>query len=246
MDVIKTYIEDEERINPLIHTTYRNRLYSITDFALTTFKNISIAPTSTITSKFYFDTDKRRLKMFQECTSTKPDISKYVLKTSIIVDIKSDNDLDILGFIQVNATENGEVVDQKFGYTPEDMEFIGCMVNRFFEINIMLMDYLPTLTINESSESVRTVASKKHGKIKYKKEVNLVRQIRLNDDWERKASQHHSKITCPAWNVRGHYRHMRKSGKVVYVHPHVKGKERKNPGMIVEKTYRLKEETKVC
>ncbi len=246
MDVIKTYVKDEERIDPLIHNTYRNRLYGITDFALTEFRNISIAPTSTVTSTFYFDTCKRRLKVFQECTSTRPDISKYVLKTSLIVDVKPENDLDVLGFIQVRATKNGEVIDQKFGNTPEDKKFIICMVNRFFEINIMLMDYLPTLAVNESTESVRTVASRKHGKIKYKKEVNLVRQIHLSDDWERRVTKHHSTITCPAWNVRGHYRHMRKSGKVVYVHPHVKGKERKNPEMIVEKTYRLKEETKVC
>ena len=30
---------------------------------------------------------------------------------------------------------------------------------------------------------------------------------------------------CPAWGVRGHYRHM-KSGKTVYVKPHVKGQRR--------------------
>lgn len=30
---------------------------------------------------------------------------------------------------------------------------------------------------------------------------------------------------CPAWGVRGHYRHM-KSGKIVYVKPHVKGQRK--------------------
>lgn len=33
------------------------------------------------------------------------------------------------------------------------------------------------------------------------------------------------KINCPAWGVRGHYRHYR-SGKVVYVQPHVRGKQK--------------------
>lgn len=246
MDVIKTYIEDENILDPLIHNAYKGRLYSITDFALTEFKNISIAPTSTVTATFYYDTYEHKLKIFQVFTSTKPKISKYTLKTVATVKIKPDNSFDVLGFIQVQTTGDGKVVDKKFGFASSDKEYLATMVNRFFEINIMLMDYLPTLIIDESKEKVRTVASTKHGKIKYKNEVNLVRQIHLSDDWKRSVSQHHNKITCPAWNVRGHYRHMRKSGKVVYVHPHVKGKERKNPEMIVEKTYRLKEETKVC
>ena len=39
----------------------------------------------------------------------------------------------------------------------------------------------------------------------------------------KKAQAH--RISCPAWGVRGHYRHY-KSGKVVYIQPHVKGKNK--------------------
>ena len=39
-----------------------------------------------------------------------------------------------------------------------------------------------------------------------------------------KRNQAH-KINCPAWGVRGHYRHY-KSGKVVYIQPHVRGKQK--------------------
>jgi hypothetical protein len=41
---------------------------------------------------------------------------------------------------------------------------------------------------------------------------------------------------CPAWEVRGHYRHY-KNGKVTYVKPHVKGKLRDT--LVVGREYDL-------
>ena len=35
----------------------------------------------------------------------------------------------------------------------------------------------------------------------------------------------HREIMCPCWEVRGHYRHL-KSGKVIFIRPFKKGKER--------------------
>lgn len=49
------------------------------------------------------------------------------------------------------------------------------------------------------------------------------------------------KYTCPKWSVRGHPRHY-KNGKVTYINPYPKGKERNHPEVLVEREYRFVEE----
>lgn len=46
------------------------------------------------------------------------------------------------------------------------------------------------------------------------------------------------KFKCPAWRVTGHPRHY-KNGKVTYIAPYPKGKERDNPDAFIEKEYRF-------
>lgn len=46
------------------------------------------------------------------------------------------------------------------------------------------------------------------------------------------------KYKCPAWRVSGHPRHY-KNGKVTYIAPYPKGKERDNPNAFIEKEYRF-------
>ena len=46
------------------------------------------------------------------------------------------------------------------------------------------------------------------------------------------------KYKCPAWRVTGHHRHY-KNGKVIYIAPYPKGKERDNPEAFIEKEYRF-------
>ena len=45
-------------------------------------------------------------------------------------------------------------------------------------------------------------------------------------------------MKCSAWGVSGHYRHL-KNGKVIWVRPYVKGKERNNPEAYNAKTYQF-------
>lgn len=45
-------------------------------------------------------------------------------------------------------------------------------------------------------------------------------------------------IKCPAWGVSGHYRHL-KDGRVIWIKPYVKGKERNNPAAYSKKTYQI-------
>lgn len=55
--------------------------------------------------------------------------------------------------------------------------------------------------------------------------VRLVRSYRLKKNWKTAVKKRVQQIKCEAWGVRGHFRHY-KDGRVVFVHPYVKGKKR--------------------
>lgn len=55
--------------------------------------------------------------------------------------------------------------------------------------------------------------------------VRLMKSYTLKKNWEHKVERKKMEITCPAWGVKGHYRRS-KTGKLVFVHPYVKGRER--------------------
>lgn len=91
----------------------------------------------------------------------------------------------------------------------------------------------PTI-ITEAKTSTVTKPGKKHKKQRkpVKNKVVLVKHIVIHkEDIVRPHIQ--KNFTCPSWGVAGHYRHY-KSGKVVWIAPYKKGKER-------DKTYTPKE-----
>ena len=55
--------------------------------------------------------------------------------------------------------------------------------------------------------------------------VRIVRNYTLKKNWKRVVKKRVQEISCPAWGVRGHFRHY-KSGKTVFIQPYVKGKKR--------------------
>ena len=55
--------------------------------------------------------------------------------------------------------------------------------------------------------------------------VRFVRSYRLKKNWKTAVKKRIQQIKCKAWGVRGHFRHY-KDGRVVFVHPYVKGKKR--------------------
>jgi len=55
--------------------------------------------------------------------------------------------------------------------------------------------------------------------------IRLVNQYKLRKNWQVKVERKKTEIQCQAWGVRGHFRHY-KNGKVVFVRPYVKGKQR--------------------
>ena len=107
----------------------------------------------------------------------------------------------------------------------------------FYMINLIAIS-LPNKLKERVVKANKTVEVKKNGKSTYKSVVYLERTIYLDKDFKLTKRDVTHIIKCPAWGVRGHYRHM-KSGLLVYVKPYVKGKQRKDFDKYVGKEYRL-------
>jgi hypothetical protein len=111
-------------------------------------------------------------------------------------------------------------------------------LQEFFYLNKFIMDYRPVITIEDKEEHIQIQSKKKHKKNKPTYRINLYKVIHLKKDWQTEIKKH-IEYTCPAWRVHGHYRTY-KSGKQVYIKPYVKGKNRNDSSMIVDKTYYMK------
>lgn len=104
---------------------------------------------------------------------------------------------------------------------------------RNFETTALIFDTLNTFMLHygEIAFNVREIVCKKSSKklaapaANTDHKVRLVKSYTLKKNWKTKVERKKAEIRCLAWGVRGHFRHY-KDGRVVFVHPYVKGKER--------------------
>lgn len=238
MDVIETAVAVEDIIYERLLRIYSpETLMGMREFALTEFIHISHGERSTITTKYRYDVFQRMLYCDVEYVFPE-------LKGKMIESFTARQSIDntcVVENVKCKVFKNGKEVPDRLGVDSEaSNQSHNNTVSQFFLLNTYLMSHLPETVMEEREETKRVVSSKKHGKIKYRSEVNLIKRISLRTGDG--ASKNHAVITCPAWNVRGHYRQL-KDGRSVYVRPYVKGKERKHADKIVDKTYHVKEET---
>ena len=119
-----------------------------------------------------------------------------------------------------------EKVDQK---VINDLEYWAWLMLEFMIINTyILSDPEKMVDVeekevkeHETHEGLHPVEKKQ----KKRGKVRLVRSYRLKKRWKTVMKRRIQQITCPAWGVRGHYRHY-KNGKTVFIQPYVKGKKR--------------------
>lgn len=112
-------------------------------------------------------------------------------------------------------------------HTPETKEVFGTICLAFAAIQNRL-SYTDDFDVEE--KKVTTSAKKKkkgkkaytQHKVRLYKCYTLTRVAPVENLHKKKVV-----ITCPAWGVRGHYRHY-KNGKVVFISPYTKGKDRNN------------------
>ena len=98
----------------------------------------------------------------------------------------------------------------------------------YVSLQYLLMHHAECLVFEVQRKSATKHTTKK-GRTKKKTITQKVRVYHLAHIDDEMISRIHRAAApqrkCPAWGVRGHYRHCR-SGKVVYVKPHVKGKSK--------------------
>lgn len=122
--------------------------------------------------------------------------------------------------------------------TPQENDdtFITHHLWMFFYVNYFIR-VLPTTYKKKADKIVETFTT---GKGIYKKTKNrVVLKTTYNFDLNHYSIKHiRHEFKCLCWGVRGHYRHMA-NGKVVFVKPFRKGKERNNFAAFKEKEYEL-------
>lgn len=111
----------------------------------------------------------------------------------------------------------------------------------FFLINNYIKNHLPSTFVFNPANPQKIKRDVFYGgkskDINKRKRVELCSVYRLATS-ETSCGRNGERFSCPAWGVRGHYRHL-KNGKVIFVRPFVKGKERANAGAYKEKEYRI-------
>ena len=109
---------------------------------------------------------------------------------------------------------------------------------------MLVCSYILLYDPNLEEVDTKEIRQKKKGnngkKQSGKKEncINLYKTFKFKEG--EKPKRISREIKCECWEVRGHYRHYR-SGKVVFINPYQKGKQRNNVSPI-EKIYRISKE----
>lgn len=94
----------------------------------------------------------------------------------------------------------------------------------YLVVNTFMLHY-SDISMDVEEKVCKAPTEAKQSKKSARNTTRLFKSYTLTKNWSRKVAHRHMEITCPAWGVRGHFRHY-KSGKVVFVESFVKGKER--------------------
>ena len=97
----------------------------------------------------------------------------------------------------------------------------------FFMVNAFMLNYQDVATDVEERECLNKSEERKPSEPSARGVVRLFKTYTLKKAWKTSVARKHHEIHCPAWGVKGHFRHY-KSGKVVFIAPFVKGKEKGN------------------
>lgn len=74
-----------------------------------------------------------------------------------------------------------------------------------------------------------------------RREAEFQRVVYIKDEKEDEVKKAGNEIKCTAWGVSGHYRHL-KDGRVIWIKPYIKGKDRDKPEAYNAKTYKFAKE----
>ena len=175
----------------------------------------------------------------------------YIGENKILYKVEIDKDVFSIKYILLEEHKGEKYI---FSFHEYLQSMLDLFDNRFDKLskeefleseigkNLILINFVNYVIYKamKQEEVLIEETTRKYTKSGNKKSVTNKDRVYSLTECVRKYAKHinHCKhvITCEHWEVRGHYRHL-KSGKVVYVKPFEKGKN-KNSGL-KDKTYRL-------
>lgn len=107
----------------------------------------------------------------------------------------------------------------------------------YYTFNLVAMSLPQKLKEKVEKDTKPIEVKTKQGK-RYKPVVYMKHTYILDNDFKLSKGDIKHIIKCPAWGVRGHPRHL-KSGRVIYIKPYKKGKQRNDPNVYVGKEYKF-------
>ncbi|MBQ9251592.1 MAG: hypothetical protein IJ188_03030 [Clostridia bacterium] len=118
-------------------------------------------------------------------------------------------------------------MDQPAGEGAEMTNAEWC-VHTFIGLTYFLLHFGDvSMDVEEKIAKEPTKEKGRGAKQKAPPKVRLFKSYTLKKNWVSRVNRKKAEITCPAWGVRGHYRHYR-NGKTVFVQAYVKGRDRAN------------------
>ena len=98
------------------------------------------------------------------------------------------------------------------------------MVDMFFSINSFMLHFGDVSMEVEEKVATQRSEGTRQSKHNQRNSVRIFKSYKLIRNWTTKARKK-AEITCPAWGVRGHYRHYR-NGKTIFIESYIKGREK--------------------
>ena len=94
----------------------------------------------------------------------------------------------------------------------------------FFIINTFMLHFGDVTMEVETKVANEGTGNRAQRRANKRNSVRLFKSYKLIKNWKTQARKK-AEITCPAWGVRGHFRHLR-NGKVIFVESYIKGRDR--------------------
>ena len=98
------------------------------------------------------------------------------------------------------------------------------MMDVFFSINSFMLHFGDVTMDVETKVAQQQTGNREQRRKNRTNTVRMFKTYKLIKNWKSQARKK-AEITCPAWGVRGHFRHLR-NGKTIFVEAYIKGKEK--------------------
>jgi hypothetical protein len=174
----------------------------------------------TLTSITYFKIDESGIifRLFDESDR------KEMLSFKLDLTIEKTGDVPLTNF--KNYLRNAREEDYK-GQALMSTQLLLCLFQYMTHVTEHVVEKKETKTIAKKVKSKKSSGNNKNRYVK-------INTVSYSFDYDKDRIKNKYERQALAWTVRGHWRHYRKTGKTVWIKPHVKGE-----GEVTAKNYKI-------